>query len=90
MCGCSGTSVKMSSRFMFNVKNNRSIARRTNISSFRSAGPRNGSETFRTAVPRNGSQTFRTAVPRNGSEPFASRRSSNRKRTGFRSFYFSY
>ena len=78
MCGCSGTSVKMSSRFMFNVKNNRSIARRTNISSFRSAGPRNGSE------------TFRTAVPRNGSEPVASRRSSNRKRTGFRRFYFSY
>ena len=78
MCGCSGTSVKMSSRFMFNVKNNRSIARRTTISP------------FRTAVPRNATQTFRTAVPRNASQPFASRRSSNRKKTGFRSFYFSY
>ena len=90
MCGCSGTSVKMSSRFMFNVKNNRSIARRTTISPFRSAVPRNTNETFRVSVPRNTSQTFRTAVPRNTSQPFASRRSSNRKRSGFRSFYFSY
>ena len=66
MCGCSGTSVKMSSRFMFNVKNNRSIARRTTISH------------------------FRTAVPRSSSQPFYSKRSSNGKKSGFRSFYFSY
>ena len=90
MCGCSGTSVKMSSRFMFNVKNNRSIARRTTISPFRTAVPRNAIQTFRTAVPRNTSQTFRTAVPRSSSQPFYSKRSSNGKKSGFRSFYFSY
>jgi len=39
MCGCSGTSVSMSSRFMFNINNVRLNATRVNNRSFRVAVP---------------------------------------------------
>ena len=39
MCGCSGRSVTMSSRFMFNINNARLNATRVNNRSFRVAVP---------------------------------------------------
>jgi len=39
MCGCSGTSVTMSSRFMFNINNARLNTSRVNNRSFRIATP---------------------------------------------------
>ena len=40
MCGCSGTSVKMSSKFMFNVNNARLNTFRVANRSFRISAPR--------------------------------------------------
>ena len=77
MCGCSGTSVKMSSKFMFNVNNARLNSLRLNSARLNTV--RFSNRSFRISPPRKVIYNEKNRQP-----------SFSNKKVGLKKFYFSY